>query len=70
MSTNPPPAEGEIRQILVHPAAWAALERWLNARNIDLCPVPVEDDLPTYCMQPRLFPDPSDVEARTCGDAQ
>jgi hypothetical protein len=58
-----PPAPNEVRQVLVHPVVWPALEAWLAGRGIDLCPVPVEDDLPTYCMQPRLLdtgeqPDP------------
>lgn len=53
--TTTPPAKGEIRQVVVHDAVWAALEAWLTARGIDLCPLPLDgDDLPTYVMQPRL----------------
>lgn len=52
MTTTPKP--GDVRQILVHPAVWPDLEAWLAARGIDLGLMPqVEDDLPTYCMQPR-----------------
>ena len=58
MSTNPPPAEGEVRQLLVHPAVWERLELWLNLYcNVDITKVGVigDDDLPTYAMTPRLI---------------
>lgn len=42
----------EMRQVVVHPAAWPALEAWLAARGIALCLLPLDgDDLPTYVMQ-------------------
>jgi hypothetical protein len=54
-----PPAEpepsDEVRQLLVHPAVWPHLERWLAARNITLSRQQFdEDDLPTYVMTIRL----------------
>lgn len=45
----------EVRQVVVHPAAWDALEAWLRSRGIVLVcidSVLSGDDLPTYVMQP------------------
>ncbi|MGC5534277.1 hypothetical protein [Streptomyces sp. SR-10] len=49
-----PPAEGEVRQLLVHPAVWPGLESWLLQRGIEIADlgVPGDDDLPTYVMTP------------------
>jgi hypothetical protein len=55
MATNPPPAEGEIRQVLVHPVVWPRLEAWLLGRGIELCNISSaldDDDLATYVMTP------------------
>ncbi|MFB6776537.1 hypothetical protein ACFCX0_03690 [Streptomyces sp. NPDC056352] len=54
---TPPSADGEIRQLLVHPAVWTRLERWLAAQNIDIDNVGVltEGDLPTYVMRPKTL---------------
>ena len=55
MTQPPNPADDHhgVRQIVVHPAAWPALEAWLTARGIALCLLPLDgDDLPTYVMQP------------------
>lgn len=51
--TPRPPADDEIRQLLVHPAVWPDLVQWLDLCGIDvgLMP-PVEGDLPTYVMTP------------------
>lgn len=46
----------EVRQIVVHPAAWDALEAWLDAAGIVLVCIDAAlsgDDLPTYVMQPK-----------------
>ncbi|HEY5834915.1 hypothetical protein [Streptomyces sp.] len=53
--TAKPPADDEVRQLLVHPVVWPDLVAWLDRRGIDvgLMP-PAEDDLPTYVMTPRL----------------
>lgn len=55
-----PPADDEVRQLLVHPSVWPDLVAWLAGRgiNVGLMP-PVEDELPTYVMTPRGFPQPS-----------
>ena len=48
-----PPADDEVRQLLVHPAIWPALTEWLHARGIQLGQLPMDDeDLPTYVMTP------------------
>ncbi|WP_186343710.1 hypothetical protein [Streptomyces sp. CFMR 7] len=49
-----PPAEGEVRQLLVHPAVWPGLESWLLQRGIEIAELGVlgDDDLPTYVMTP------------------
>lgn len=55
--TTTPPAAGEIRQLLVHPAVWTRLEAWLGAQGIELANISsaLEDDLPTYVMTPRAL---------------
>jgi len=51
--TTIPPADDEVRQLLVHPAVWPALTAWLHARGIELGRLPMdEEDLPTYVMVP------------------
>ena len=54
MASIPPPAPDEIRQVLVHPAAWTGLELWLASRGIELTLVGQigDDDLPTWAMTP------------------
>lgn len=52
MAANPPPAEGEIRQILVHPAVWTALDLWLQMQGLELNLINPGDELPTYAMSP------------------
>jgi hypothetical protein len=48
-----PPADDEVRQLLVHPAVWPALTEWLRGRGIELGRLPMdEEDLPTYVMVP------------------
>jgi hypothetical protein len=48
-----PPADDEVRQLLVHPAIWPALTEWLRGRGIELGQLPMDDeDLPTYVMVP------------------
>lgn len=49
---NPPPADGEIRQILVHPVVWNALELWLTVQGLELNLINPSDELPTYAMSP------------------
>ena len=45
--------DGEVRQLLVHPAVWPHLTSWLAARNIELSAQQFGDeDLPTYVMTP------------------
>lgn len=60
-----------VRQIAVHPAAWAWLSATIEARGFTLGQIPGTDDLPTYVMvppdedeapSPDLFADP-DVQA-------
>ncbi|MEU6674796.1 hypothetical protein [Streptomyces sp. NPDC046925] len=44
----------EVRQIVVHPAAWDALEAWLRSRGLVLVNIDAllsGDDIPTYVMQ-------------------
>lgn len=51
--TTRPPADDEVRQLLVHPAVWPDLVQWLDRRSIDVGPMPpTEGDLPTYVMTP------------------
>ena len=52
--TEQPPADNEVRQLLVHGAVWPHLVAWLDTRGIEvgLMP-PIEGDLPTYVMTPR-----------------
>jgi hypothetical protein len=52
MATQPP-ADDEVRQLLVHPAVWPALTAWLHGRGIELGRLPLDgEDLPTYVMTP------------------
>lgn len=52
--TATPAAEphDEVRQIVVHPAVWEPLEKWLGAHGLVLALMPNTDpdDLPTYVM--------------------
>lgn len=49
-----PADQGEVRQIVIHPAAWEWVKRTFDARGFDLGRLPdMEDDLPTYIMVPR-----------------
>lgn len=52
MTANPPPAEGEIRQILVHPVVWNCLELWLAVQGLELNLINPGDERPTYAMSP------------------
>lgn len=38
MTDTTPAATDEVRQLLVHPAAWPNLTAWLDARGIDAYP--------------------------------
>jgi hypothetical protein len=46
-----------LRQLLVHPAAWRGLVDYYDARGIDIVRVPVEgnEDFPTYILSPRAL---------------
>lgn len=57
MTLNPPPADGEIRQLLVHPVVWASLELWLAFQGLDLHLVKAADDSDpaTYAMSPAQY---------------
>lgn len=51
--TPRPPADDEVRQLLVHPAVWPDLVQWLDRRGINVGQMPTGDeDLPTYRMVP------------------
>jgi hypothetical protein len=50
------PPDDEVRQLVVHPAAWDALVEWFASRRIDIVQIPSEpDDLPTFILSPRDF---------------
>lgn len=51
--TTRPPADDEVRQLLVHPAVWPDLVQWLDRRGINVGLMnPGDEDLPTYVMAP------------------
>lgn len=50
MTDNP---DGEVRQVVVHPAVWPHLEAWLAGRGIELALLSAAgEDLATYVMTP------------------
>lgn len=64
MTVNPPPAEGEIRQVLVHPVVWNSLELWLAVQGLELNLMNPGDELPTYTMSPAQWVvDAANIEA-------
>jgi hypothetical protein len=38
----------DMIQVIVPPSIQQALREWLSSRGLNLYPIPVEDDLPTY----------------------
>jgi hypothetical protein len=54
MQTNagpaPAAADGEVRALLVHPAAWNGLVAWLTSRGLTVDSVGDLEDIPTYSM--------------------
>jgi hypothetical protein len=56
---NEPPAPGEVRQLLVHPAVWPQLEFFLACCGLTLTPQQIsEDGPPTYVMSTTEDPAP------------
>ena len=51
------PDDHGIIQVVMSPAIQAPFREWLRSRGLDLFPIPVEDDLPTFSIgiddQPR-----------------